>query len=136
MRGLGGGSGCGSRAQGQCVWPGQKSRSEEGQHSGNAEQTRLRRAARDWSIKRKGKRVFQNREGTQLRQKLDKKALGGLTVNSPETRMVEPAPRGRVQGLGRAYLHRWTDFVGASWHRSRLGRASTSQGRTQGSMRR
>ena len=70
MRGLGGGLGCGSRAQGQCVWPGEQSKSEEGQHSGNAEQTRLRIAAGDWRIKRKGKRVFRKREGTQLHQKL------------------------------------------------------------------
>ena len=65
---------------------------------------------------------------------IDKKALGGLTVNSPGTGMAGPAQRGRGQGLGRAYLHRWTDFLGASWHRSRPGRASSSQGRTKGAL--
>ena len=67
-------------------------------------------------------------------REIDKKALGGLTINSPGTGIVESAPSGRGKGLGRAYLHRWTDFLGASWHRSRPGRAGSSRGRTQGSM--
>lgn len=128
MVALGVGPGLRASVCGQDRSQGQRKANIQGMQS----KTRLRRAARDWSIREKGRGVFQNREGTQLCQKLDKKALGGLTVNSPETRMVEPAPRGEGQGLGRAYLHRWTDFVGASWHRSRLGKPAAVRGGHRG----
>ena len=76
----------------------------EGRHLGNAEQKRLRRAAKDWRIKRKRKRVFQKGEGTHCVKSSrgrDKKVLGGLTVKSPGQDghggrgTVEPAARGR-----------------------------------------
>lgn len=97
---------------------------------GMQSKSRLRRAARDWSIK-KGEESFKIERVLSMSKSLTE-ALGGLTVNSPGNKNGGASSKGKEQGLGGAYLHRWTDFVGASWHRSRLGRASSSQGEDTG----